>query len=134
MKPIYKARSEINKLYDPNLKKLVIPSNEIFNKAVQDNYNTVWKDPERVMAELNKPSNLPQVGTSGPFTLTQLNEPVHNREGSEFEETSSDSCSVEGASIRVKGSNMPFLNIEILEPTPAKKTRPKSSMGLENLS
>jgi hypothetical protein len=70
MKPIYKARSEINKLYDPNLKKLVIPSNEIFNKAVQDNYNTVWKDPERVMAELNKPSNLPQVGTSGPFTLT----------------------------------------------------------------
>ena len=70
MKPIYKARSEINKLYDPNLKKLVIPSNEIFNKAIQDNSNTVWKNPERVIAELSKPSGLPIVSSLGPFTLT----------------------------------------------------------------
>jgi len=53
MKPIYEARSVNNKLYDPKLKNYILPSNELFNKAIADNYNTVWRNPEKFMAELN---------------------------------------------------------------------------------
>ena len=50
---VLNERKTLNKLFDPKLNKLILPSNDLFDKAIEDNFNTIWRQKD-AMGEVDK--------------------------------------------------------------------------------